>query len=88
MRPLPRAQRPPTTADLNTKVEWCITMIGRIVDASQAEPLAIADPFQVDNLATPTRALDAGAGALADVRAVLATLLADMKKRGMHRGSG
>lgn len=89
MRPLPRFPRPSRSAPLEQRVEWLLDRYDEIVTASQQESLAVGDPFTVSNLpAAPSRALDAANATPEEVRVALATLIADMRRRGMNRGTG
>lgn len=88
MRPLIRAPRPPTSAPIDAKVEWLLDRIQEIVDASNEEGSTIGDPYKITSPVAARRTLDATAGTLTEVREVVATLLTDMRRRGMNRGTG
>lgn len=64
-----------------THIKWLEDCLREFERASQATVVE-ADDFTVSNH-TNTRTLDASTATLADVKNVLCTLIADMKKRGM-----
>lgn len=56
-----------------------------IASATQEEPIRVFDSYSSDSAATVTRQVLIGAPTTANVAAVLATLIADMQKRGVNR---
>lgn len=85
MRPIESVgARPGPTASVADKVNWCMDMIDKIVQASRDESSTLAQPFEITNN-TATRALDPTTATTNDVAKVLATLITDMKRGGKNR---
>lgn len=67
------------------ELQWLMNAVRDIEQASEEDVAIIADNFTVNNLVTQTRTLDASTATLADLVAVFATFLTDIKKRGANR---
>jgi hypothetical protein len=69
-------------------VRWVIASLREIERASRIGGDTIADGFTIVGTLTETRTLDVDTPTVANIAAVLATLLTDMKRRGQKRKRG
>lgn len=82
MRPVQRNGAP----QKGNEIHWLTQQIGALCDASQEVTEEIFDAYKVTNPpAAPVRTFDASTATVADLAAVLATLIQDMKNRGVNR---
>lgn len=65
--------------------EWVRQCLREIETASYEDVSEVADGFTVDGTFTETRTLDLDSPSEANIAAVLATFITDMKKRGAKR---
>lgn len=65
--------------------QWVIRAMREIENASRIGGDTIADGYTIDGTFTETRTLDLNTPSAANIAAVLATLLTDMKRRGQKR---
>lgn len=85
MRPLSLSGGP-GNGSVQAQLQWIMSAIRQIERASnEADITIIAQNFAITGAFTPTRTLDAGSPTLANVVAVLATLLQDFQKGGANR---
>jgi len=85
MRPLSLSGGPPRN-DVQAQLQWIMSAIRQIELASnEADVTIIAKNFAISGSFTPTRTLDAGSPTLANVVAVLATIIQDLQKGGANR---
>lgn len=74
----PGSERTPT-------VQWIERALRQIETASQEDLATVFDEYGHTGTLTPTRTIDLAAPTAANVAAVLATLVADIKQRGSKR---
>lgn len=84
MRPLALGR--PTGRDTESRLRWIEASLRQIEEASRSErSSAVADAFSPENV-VDTRTFDAASATLADLRNVLGTFLADLRRGGARRG--
>ena len=90
MRAIPMMSPPPGAgASLEAKVDWLMTIVPQIVQATQDDPETIADDYRISRLSdVPVRTLNVDGATAADVAAVLGSFLIDWQRRGTNRGTG
>ena len=77
---------PFSVATATPEVQWLAQAVNEIQRASHDQVTEeVADAYTLSNV-TPTRTLDPTSATTADIANVLATLLQDMKNRGVKRG--
>lgn len=68
------------------KLDWIVTSLRKIEDASRGnDPVIIAQNYTLTGTNTATRNLNLTAPTLANVVAVLATIIQDLQKGGANR---
>lgn len=72
-------------SDPRSEREWIIRSIREIENASKVGGDSVADDYTISGSFVETRTLDLTTPNAANIAAVLATLLSDMKKRGSRR---
>jgi hypothetical protein len=84
MRPI---TLPPTPVgnDPESRWRWLVSVLQEIERASQEEPAQIFDSYGADATATVTRQVHVTSPTAANLAAVLATLIADFRARGVKR---
>lgn len=88
MKPVSLPGRPGRDATIAAKVDWLMAAVDKLALASRtADPNQMADAYTTSHVTT-TRTLDVSTATLADVANVLGTVLQDMHRRGIHRGTG
>jgi hypothetical protein len=83
MRPVTLGNPP---ADQAGKIDWIIRALQEIERASNDDPIKVFDSYSSNVAPTATRAVNTSSPTTANLAAVLGTLIADMRKRGMKRG--
>jgi hypothetical protein len=84
MKPVALPPAPPG-ADPAAQFAWIKVCLQQIERASQEEPAQIFDSYSTDSTPTATRQLLVTSPTPANIAAVLATLIADFRARGVKR---
>jgi hypothetical protein len=84
MKPIALPPSPPGS-DPAAQFAWIKACLQAIERASQEEPAQIFDSYSSDTTPTPTRQLLVTAPTTQNLAAVLATLIADVRARGVKR---
>lgn len=69
----------------NDFAKWALEALREIERASYEDIAEIADSYNVTGTLTETRDLDVDTPTAANIAAVLGTLIADLKKRGVNK---
>ncbi|HXW25604.1 MAG TPA: hypothetical protein VEK73_12745 [Xanthobacteraceae bacterium] len=83
MKPITLPPAPPS--DPAAQFAWIKGCLQQIERASQEEPAQIFDSYSSDTTPTPTRQLLVTAPTTQNLAAVVATLIADVRARGVKR---
>jgi hypothetical protein len=67
------------------ELEWIIGALREIEHASYEDAIAVADSYSANSTFTETREVNVTAPSTANLAAVLATFLSDLRKRGVNR---
>ena len=86
MRPVSFGPLPPA-ATTDQKLDWIIRSLREIENASAEDAIAVADSYGASAPFTPTRQLNVTAPTAANIAAVLASFLADLRKRGVKKST-
>jgi len=86
MRPISLGPLPPG-AGTDQKLDWIIRSLREIETASVEDAIAVFDSYSSDVPPTPTRQVNVTTPAASNLAAVLASLIADMRKRGVKKTS-
>ena len=86
MRPVSFGPLPPT-ASADQKLDWIIRSLREIENASAEDAIAVADSYSANSTFTPTRQVNVTSPTAANIAAVLASFLADLRKRGVKKST-
>jgi hypothetical protein len=75
----------PFNAGTEQKIDWIVRALQEVELASNEDPIAVADSYGTDTTFTTTRILNVTAPTASNIAAVLASFLADLRKRGVNR---
>jgi hypothetical protein len=75
----------PFNAGTEQKIDWIVRALQEVELASNEDPIAVADSYGTDTSFTTTRILNVTAPTASNIAAVLASFLADLRKRGVNR---
>lgn len=75
----------PLSDDDKAFKEWALEAFRLIEEASNEDIAAVADGYTITGTLTETRDIDVSTPTAANVASVLATLIADIKRRGQKR---
>jgi hypothetical protein len=86
MRPVSLGPLPPA-AGTDQKLDWIIRSLREIENASAEDAIAVADSYSANSVFPTTRQLNVTAPTAANIAAVLASFLADLRKRGVKKST-
>jgi hypothetical protein len=86
MRPVSLGPLPPG-AGTDQKLDWIIRSLREIENASAEDAIAVADSYSANSTFTITRQLNVTSPTAANIAAVLASFLADLRKRGVKKST-
>jgi hypothetical protein len=86
MRPVSFGPLPPG-AGTEQKLDWIIRSLREIENASVEDAIAVADSYSANSTFTPTRQLNVTAPTAANIAAVFASFLGDLRKRGVKKST-
>jgi hypothetical protein len=86
MRPVSFGPLPPA-ASADQKLDWIIRSLREIENASAEDAIAVADSYSANSTFTPTRQVNVTSPTAANIAAVLASLLVDLRKRGVKKST-
>jgi hypothetical protein len=86
MRPVSLGPLPPG-AGTDQKLDWIIRSLREIENASAEDAIAVADSYSANSVFTPTRQLNVTSPTATNIAAVLASFLADLRKRGVKKST-
>jgi hypothetical protein len=74
-----------SNASADEKLAWCIRAIHEIARASNEDAVAVFDSYAVNAAPVTTRTLNVSSPTPQNLAAVLGSLIADLKRRGVKR---
>jgi hypothetical protein len=77
----------PFNAGTEQKIDWIVRALQEVELASNEDPIAVADSYGTDTSFTITRQLNVTAPTASNIAAVLASFLADLRKRGVNKST-
>ncbi len=77
----------PPGAGTEQTLEWLVRAVREFENASTEDPIAVADSYGANATFTPTRQVNVTSPMAANLAAVLASFLADLRKRGVHKST-
>jgi hypothetical protein len=86
MRPVSLGPLPPG-AGTDQKLDWIIRSLREIENASAEDAIAVADSYSANSTFTITRQLNVTSPTAANIAAVLASFLGDLRKRGVKKST-
>jgi len=86
MRPISLGPLPPG-AGTDQKLDWIIRSLREIENASAEDAIAVADSYGANSAYPTTRQLNVTAPTAANIAAVLASFLGDLRKRGVKKST-
>jgi len=86
MRPVSLGPLPPG-ATSDQKLDWIIRALREIENASAEDAIAVADSYGANSTYPTTRQLNVTSPTAANIAAVLASFLADLRKRGVKKST-
>lgn len=72
-------------ASTDQKLDWCIRAIQELARATNEDAISVFDSYATDTMAAVTRTLNVTSPSPSNIAAVIATLIADLKRRGVKR---
>jgi hypothetical protein len=84
MRPVSFGPLPPNASPEETQ-DWIVRSLREVENASVENPIAVFDSYSSNSTFTTTRQVNVTAPSLANLATVLASLIADMRKRGTKK---
>jgi hypothetical protein len=72
-------------ATVQQTLDWLVLAVREFENASTEEPVAVFDSYSSDVAPTTTRQVNVTTPTTANLAAVLASLIADMRKRGINK---
>jgi hypothetical protein len=72
-------------ASADEKLDWCIRAIREIARTSNEDAFAVFDAYAVNAAPATTRTLNVSSPTTSNLAAVLGSLIADLKRRGVKR---
>lgn len=84
MRPVSLGPLPPN-ATVQQTLEWLVRAAREFENASVEDPIAIFDSYSANGAFTPARQVNVTSPSSAQLAPVVATLIADMRKRGTKK---
>jgi hypothetical protein len=72
-------------AGTDEKLDWCIRSIQEIARASNEDAVKVLDSYAVNAAPAATRMLNVSSPSTSNLAAVLGTLIADLRRRGVKR---
>jgi hypothetical protein len=77
----------PPGASTEQTLDWLIRAVREFENASTEDPIAVADSYGANSAFTVTRQVNVTSPTAANIAAVLASFLADLRKRGIHKST-
>ena len=75
----------PGNAATDQRLDWCIRAIQELARAANEDPIKVFDSYATDATVAVTRTLNVTSPSPSNIAAVIATLIADLKRRGVKR---
>ena len=73
----------PPGAGTEQTLDWLVRAVREFENASTEDPIAVADSYSANSTFTTTRQLNVTSPTASNIAAVLASFLADLRKRGV-----
>ena len=86
MRPVSLGPLPPA-ASTDQKLDWIIRSLREIENASAEDAIAVADSYGANSTYPTTRQVNVTSPTASNIAAVLASFLADLRKRGVKKST-
>ena len=77
----------PPGASIEQTLDWLMRSVRELENASTEDPIAVADSYSANSTYPVTRQVNVTSPTAANIAAVLASFLADLRKRGVHKST-